>query len=77
MSRKLSEKALDGHKRRVQKLKENDPEFFHDIGSIGGNLTTTKYTSESGKAAANKRWQKYREEQNKLMKGDTDETENV
>ena len=77
MPRKLSEKAQDGHKRRVQKLKESDPDFFHDIGSIGGNLTTTKYTAESGRNAANKRWQKYREEQNKLMKGDTDETENV
>ena len=77
MPRKLSEKAREGHKLRVQKLRENDPEFFHDIGSIGGNLTTTKYTSESGRNAANKRWEAYREKQNKLAKGDTDETENV
>ena len=77
MPRKQSEKAQEGHKTRVQKLRENDPEFFHDIGSIGGNLTPTKYTSESGRNAANKRWQKYREEQNKLAKGDTDETSDI
>ena len=77
MQNEKSSKVADGHKRRVQKLKENDPDFFHDIGSIGGNLTTTKYTSESGAAAANKRWQRYREEQLRKAKGDTDETENV
>lgn len=77
MPRKQSSKVTDGHKRRVEKLKASDPDFFHDIGSIGGNLTTTKYTSESGRNAANKRWELYREQQNKLTKGDTDETENV
>ena len=66
-----------GHKNRVSKLKEDDPEFFNDIGSIGGNLTTTKYTSESGRNAANKRWEAYRREQLRIAKGDTDETENV
>lgn len=66
-----------GHKNRVAKLKEDDPDFFNDIGSIGGNLTTTKYTSETGRIASNKRWEKYRREQLLKMKGDTDETENV
>lgn len=63
MERKLSKKQVDGHQRRVAKLREDNPEFFQDIGSIGGNLTTTKYTSESGRNAANKRWEAYRREQ--------------
>lgn len=63
MPKKLSKKQIDGHKRRVEKIKAMDDDFFHDIGSIGGNLTTTKYTSESGKRAANIRWERYRAEQ--------------
>ena len=63
MPRKLSKKQIAGHKQRVAKIREQDPEFFPSIGSIGGNLTTTKYTSESGKRAADIRWERYREEQ--------------
>lgn len=77
MQRKVTDKVIEGHKKRVQKLKASDPDFFHDIGSIGGNLTTTKYTSESGRRASNIRWERYRREQLRKAKGDTDETENV
>lgn len=58
----------EGHKKRVEKLRADNPDFFHEIGSIGGNLSTTKYTSEKGKEAANKRWEKYRLEQAKKRK---------
>lgn len=63
MPKKQTEKQANGHKQRVAKLKKDNPEFFNEIGSIGGNLTTTKYTSESGRNAANKRWEAYRREQ--------------
>jgi hypothetical protein len=57
-----------GHKIRIQKLREANPDFFPEIGSIGGHLSTTKYTSETGRINANKRWEKYRLDQAKKRK---------
>lgn len=66
---KQTEADKRGHKIRVKKLREQNPEFFPEIGSVGGNKSTTHYTSESGRLAAQKRWQKYRQEQLNKEKG--------
>jgi general stress protein YciG len=66
---KQTEADKRGHKIRVKKLREQNPEFFPEIGSVGGNKSTTQYTSESGRLAAQKRWQKYRQEQLNKEKG--------
>jgi len=66
-----------GHKTRVSKIKEDNPDFFDEIGSIGGNLTPTKFTSETGRRASIKRWEKSRDKQLNKAKGDTDETRDV
>lgn len=73
-TKKQTAKDKIGHKTRVAKLKKDNPDFFNEIGSIGGNLTTTKFTSESARAAINKRWEKYRLDQLNKAKGEMNET---
>lgn len=48
-------------------VERHGKEFYKEIGSMGGNASPTKYDRERGKAAANARWEKYRQEQ-KLKK---------
>jgi len=42
-------------------MKRYGRKFYKEIGSIGGNNNSTKFTSETGRIASNKRWQAYRE----------------
>lgn len=44
-------------------------EFYKEIGSVGGKASPNKYTSESGKLAAKKRWELYRQKQLNKQKG--------
>lgn len=55
---------------RIKKIKERHGEDAHKKwGAKGGKLNPKKYDSKSGSAAANKRWQKYREEKAKNEEG--------
>jgi hypothetical protein len=47
-------------RRRKTTMKRYGRKFYKEIGSIGGNNNSTKFTSETGRIASNKRWQTYR-----------------
>jgi len=50
-------------RRRIETIKSRyGADFFHRNAKKAGSLTPTKYDSESGRAAANKRWEKHRAE---------------
>lgn len=48
-------------RRRETTKKLHGKKFYAEIGSIGGTNNSTKFTSETGRIASNKRWQAYRE----------------
>jgi len=48
-------------KRRETTKKRHGKKFYAEIGSIGGTNNSTKFTSETGRAASNIRWSAYRE----------------
>lgn len=51
----------DDRKRQVRTTRKNHgKDFYKEIGSIGGMNSPNKFTSDSGKKAAEKRWADYR-----------------
>lgn len=51
----------DDRKRQVRTTRKNHgKDFYKEIGSIGGMNSPNKFTSDSGKKAAIKRWEDYR-----------------
>lgn len=50
-------------RRRETTKKRYGKKFFAEIGSIGGANNHTKFTSETGRIAANTRWIEYRRKQ--------------
>lgn len=60
--------------RQVKTTKEkHGPNYYKKIGHDGGILSTTKFDSESAKAAANARWEKERQKN----KGNNDQGKSV
>lgn len=56
-------KELTPDQRRAQTRMKKDPDFYKKIGSKGGKNNPKKFNSDSGKAAVQARWAKYREQQ--------------
>lgn len=67
----MTDSNLTPDQRRAQTRMKNNPNFYKEIGSKGGKNNSTKFNSESAKAAVNARWQKHREKQ--AQKGKNDE----
>lgn len=65
--KKLTKRELErSRKRQVKKvMKNHGKEFYKEIGSLGGQSTTTKFDTSSGKLAAQIRWEKYRNQERK------------
>lgn len=61
-------------KQQVKTTRANHgPNFYKEIGSMGGQESTTKFTPESGRQAALKRWQRVRENEiNKRKESEND-----
>lgn len=53
----------DRERRRIETVKKkHGADFYHRNSKKAGKSSPTKFNSESGSAAANKRWEDYRRE---------------
>lgn len=56
-------RIADRDRRRIETIrKRKGPNWFHDNAKRAGKFASPHNTSEKGRAAANARWQKHREE---------------
>lgn len=59
----------DRERRRIATIKErHGADWFHRNAIKAGKLTPTKFSSETGKAAAKARWEKHRREKGEKQK---------
>lgn len=73
MTKPRKKRLADRDRRRVETIKrKKGANWFHENAKKAGKLTPTKYDSDTGRAAANARWEKHRAERKEQASGSSD-----